>query len=110
MAETRYQFTNILKQGAAKGILPNKSREAVDWFRKRALEVNRTQPQRFFASMGRDHFPMLGNMYSFRYTAKHHNKLPYWDRWPLIFLADFPRDGNGFFRIKSSLSSFGIKS
>ena len=28
--------------------------------------------------------PTVGNMYLFQYSAKHDDKLPYWDRFPLI--------------------------
>jgi hypothetical protein len=41
--------------------------------------------------------PMLGKMYTFSYIPKHKKTLPYYDRYPLILLADFPQAGSGFY-------------
>jgi len=41
--------------------------------------------------------PAIGKMYTFSYVAKHKKTLPYYDRYPLIILADFPEDGDGFY-------------
>jgi hypothetical protein len=35
----------------------------------------------------------IGKMYCFVYDAKHKNKLPYWDKFPLVFPIEFYNDG-----------------
>jgi len=41
--------------------------------------------------------PRIGKMYTFMYDAKTKDVLPYWDKFPLIILADIPEDAKGFF-------------
>ena len=36
-------------------------------------------------------------MYLYRYKAKLDGKLPFWDRYPLIIMVDYPKSGGGFF-------------
>lgn len=39
------------------------------------------------------HDPFIGGMFFFRYDAKHKDKLPYWDRFPLVIPIGFYADG-----------------
>ena len=41
--------------------------------------------------------PIIGKMYMFRYDPKHKKTLPYYDRYPLIIVADRPKRGSGFY-------------
>ena len=41
--------------------------------------------------------PRIGKMYTYSYNPKHKKTLPYYDKSPLILLADFPEDGDGFY-------------
>lgn len=41
--------------------------------------------------------PLLGRMYMFKYDPKLKRQLPYYDRFPLIVIADFPETGDGFY-------------
>jgi hypothetical protein len=41
--------------------------------------------------------PIIGKMYMFKYDTKHKKTLPYYDRYPLIILADRPKKGTGFY-------------
>ena len=41
--------------------------------------------------------PMIGKMYFFKYDPKYKTTLPYYDRYPLIILADRPKKGKGFY-------------
>jgi len=36
--------------------------------------------------------PKIGDMVIFTYSAKHHATLPYWDKFPLIFITDIGTD------------------
>ena len=83
-----------------------KSRKAMDWFRS---IVRDTQRAAFPAAYGRREImqgrntgitkaPEIGKMYLFQYDALHKDKLPYWDRWPLIFPFDVNVAG-GFYGI-----------
>ena len=37
--------------------------------------------------------PKIGHMYTYLYDAKWKDELPYWDKFPLIFLTDIYKDG-----------------
>lgn len=41
--------------------------------------------------------PIIGKMYMFVYDPKYKKKLPYYDRYPLIIMADRPAKGKGFY-------------
>jgi hypothetical protein len=88
-------FTKILEDGAAKGILPGRSRDARNWYRKKALEITSidrrelmsSDPARYRQSIE------LGRMYMFYYDPKHRKTLPYFDRLPLIIPIQHKADG-----------------
>ena len=41
--------------------------------------------------------PMIGKMYMYIYDPKTKAALPYWDRYPLIIMADLPEKGKGWY-------------
>lgn len=83
-------FDQILKQGISNGILPGKTVEARNWYRSKASQTNidsngvlaKSQPSRFRQRVE------IGRMYMFFYDPKTKEKLPYYDRFPLIFPFD----------------------
>lgn len=92
-------FQSIFDKAVREGVSV-KVREAQDWYRREAgkttkdatklikEEVERLKPTINSRSIGR--------MYMFYYDAKHKNdkkKLPYWDRFPIIFPIEMKEDG-----------------
>jgi hypothetical protein len=73
------------------------TRKSIQWFKQRVKnisKVNRNQlleNQRFQKRSE----PKIGNMYHFFYDPKHKETLPYYDRFPLIFMVG-PAEG-GFY-------------
>jgi len=94
MAE--YIFQKIAKEGKERGVTPG-SDNAIDWFRDKALSVNQVNVQkemRNTAKLQNKLIPSdIGRMYHFFYDPKHKDTLPYWDKFPLIFVIDFYQDG-----------------
>ena len=101
MASTtdKYVFSTILQKGLAQGQYPNRTQAARNWYRNQAGMVTGATPAGIFeeknASLQSSVIP--GQMYMFVYDAKTKDRLPYWDRFPLIFPFDYA-DG-GFYGI-----------
>lgn len=80
-------FDEILSKGIRAGQIPAREASAREWFRNTAKNygaVNerkllKSDPDRLTA------IPRVGEMYMFTYDAKHKAKLPYYDKFPLIF-------------------------
>lgn len=93
-------FDKILQDAVRKGVVPNKSRESVTWFRRRAQGVPTTavSPSRMLSDADSSRFENrveLGSMYMFMYDPKTKADLPYYDRFPLIFPVG--KAPNGFY-------------
>lgn len=86
-----YIFQKLSREGRTEGLKPG-SIEARDWFRDRASEVSnvntkdlvRDQKRTYMNIRGAD----IGRMYMFFYDPKHKDTLPYYDRFPMIFVVD----------------------
>lgn len=81
-----YVFDTILKRGAKAGFTPSVKRDARNWFRQQA-QATSASPSRMMGS-NRARLtarPMIGSMYLFNYDPKGKGKLPYYDRYPLVF-------------------------
>lgn len=81
-------FDDLLARGIRSGQVPARSREAMEWFRRRAARVKGLEPQNLIREekakqKGRVE---LGHMYLYHYDAKHKLTLPYWDSFPLVFI------------------------
>jgi hypothetical protein len=90
-----YIFQKISQEGRAEGLKPG-SEEARDWFRDRASATRETPrrlldqaPKTYTTITGAD----VGRMYMFMYDPKHKRTLPYYDRFPLIFMMEKYSDG-----------------
>lgn len=89
-----YIFDNILLKGIRQGQVPARTADARDWFRDAAKDT-RVQPNKLIEK-NRSKIvarPEVGNMYLFNYDAKHKAKLPYFDKFPLIFKIEDYDDG-----------------
>jgi hypothetical protein len=89
-----YVFDNLLSQGEKQGLLPNKTQQARNWFRVQASKVAMS-PNALMANdrSAMTSVPMIGQMYLFAYDPKTKDKLPYYDRYPLVIPFDSTRLG-----------------
>lgn len=83
-------FDRLLGDAARKGVVADRSRESVDWFRKaaRGVPVTRVSPSKMLTDDKASRFTnhvKIGNMYMFQYDPKTKKTLPFYDRFPLIF-------------------------
>ena len=91
-----YIFQKIAKEGKAEGFEYG-SEESRDWFRDKALQVKTIDVQKEMRNRERLFNNMtnvdIGRMYHFFYDPKHKDTLPYYDRFPLIFVMEKYKDG-----------------
>lgn len=91
-----YIFQKISKEGRAEGLKPG-SIESRDWFREKAMTVQNVDINRKMKSTPNLRTKLtpsdLGRMYHFFYDPKLKKKLPYYDKFPLVFPIGFDADG-----------------
>jgi hypothetical protein len=82
-----YIFDRMLQRGAAAGVSPSIKRDSRNWFRQQARSISGASPTRMIRSQSSrlTDKPLLGRMYLFEYDPKTKDKLPYYDRYPLVF-------------------------
>jgi hypothetical protein len=92
-------FDEILLRGIRSGKLPAREQDARDWFREQAKSVKKINDRQFMEedTSRLKARPLIGNMFTFYYDAKHKSTLPYFDRFPLIF--PFKKVKGGFYGI-----------
>lgn len=92
-------FDKLLKQAAQAGIITNKAVDATEWLREKATKVQQVNTDRVIQQgqdRGRTQLK-VGQMFLFKYDPKYKDKLPYHDRFPLIF--PFRKTADGFYGI-----------
>ena len=83
-----FTFDQILAQGIRKGQVPARSSAARDWYRNRAKNVSVTAQQILQKESDKQRSSVkVGKMYLFGYDPKHKATLPYYDKFPLIFMT-----------------------
>lgn len=90
-------FQEISKRGKVVGITTKGVQTARNWFRNKARrvqnidrdELHSSNKSRLFTRIGPED---IGSMLMFFYEAKWKDKLPYWDRYPLIFVIETYED------------------
>ena len=86
-----YIFQKLSKEGRAEGLNPG-STEARDWFRDRASSVSNVNTKSLVRNKERTYTSIrsadVGRMYMFSYDPKTKETLPYYDRFPMIFVVD----------------------
>jgi len=86
-----YIFQKLSKEGRAEGLNPG-STEARDWFRDRASSVSNVNTKSLVRDKKRTYTSIrsadVGRMYMFSYDPKTKETLPYYDRFPMIFVVD----------------------
>ena len=83
-------FDDILVRGVRAGQIPARTQDAREWFRKKARESrsNSRYPANILDSSKKSNTVEPGHMYHFFYDPKTKADLPYYDRFPLIFMVD----------------------
>jgi hypothetical protein len=65
-----------------------KADDAIAWYKSRIGDLNNQKIE-----FKKESFPQIGKMYLFAYDAKHKDKLPYFDMFPLTFPIEYYGDG-----------------
>lgn len=88
-----YVFDRIIAQGARAGQIPARTQQARNWFRDKASGT-RAMPSKLISS-GDNYVsrPEVGGMYLYGYDPKFKKELPYYDKFPLIFLIEEVKGG-----------------
>jgi hypothetical protein len=87
-------FNKMLIDGVKKGQIPARTKVARDWFRdtaSKAREIGQSALLR--EKTAQTSRVEIGRMYMFMYDPKTKNDLPYYDRFPLIFVINKTADG-----------------
>ena len=92
-----YIFDTIVRRGSKAGYSPSVKRDSRSWFRQQAQKVTTANPTRLIRSdtARLTDKPLIGRMYLFQYDPKYKDKLPYYDRFPLVIPIGSNRT-NGF--------------
>lgn len=83
-------FAKLGYEAFRAGINP-RTKEAQDWFRKKAQNLRRVDRKELLASeelqlVNRQN-PLIGSMNMFFYDPKHKDTLPFYDRFPLVIIV-----------------------
>jgi hypothetical protein len=83
-------FDDILVRGVKQGVIPARTQDARDWFRNKARDArsNDRYPANIIKTSAKEDRVEPGHMYHFYYDPKNKQTLPYYDRFPLIFMVD----------------------
>jgi hypothetical protein len=89
-----------LEQSARNRNLEKHSKKSLEWFRKNASKVaGKKEAQSLLLKQQKEVHgslrtqPKIGRMFVYAYDAKHKDTLPYWDKFPLIFLIGKAKNG-----------------
>ena len=87
-------FENLETEAFRSGIQP-RTRESLQWFKKRLKSVTRVQNNQILKDplLNRVPKPLMGRMYMYFYDPKTKETLPYYDRFPLIIMVKKERNG-----------------
>lgn len=85
---------NKLKAEAQLAGITPRTKEAMDWFRKRAYKMSKISQNKMLNEEPiTSKKTYIGDMFFFKYDAKYKDELPYWDSFPLVFIVDLTKDG-----------------
>ena len=82
-------FDDVLLDGIRSGQVPARTKEAREWFRQKARNIRgqRRDAETIIANQPGQVRMQSGRMLAYIYDAKHKKKLPYFDRFPVIFMV-----------------------
>lgn len=90
-------FTEILRQGIEKGMVPAQTQRARDWYRQTAMSVSsaRANPSKIIKTSNTQSpaKTKIGGIYMFSYDPKEKKTLPYYDTFPVVIPIEPTSDG-----------------
>ena len=88
-------FDDILVRGVKQGKIPARTQDAREWFRQKARQArsNDRYPANIIKTSAKEDRVLPGHMYHFYYDPKTKADLPYYDRFPLIFMVGPAKNG-----------------
>lgn len=78
-------FDSIMTQGVRAGQIPARTQSAREWYRGQASSMGQVAERKMRSGDRLTSTIMPGSMYMYRYDPKWKDKLPMYDRFPLIF-------------------------
>lgn len=90
-----FLYASLLKKAGRERMIPNRTREAREWFRSKAQQYrgSRISQENLFKNSVITEKVLPGRMYMYVYDAKTKETLPYWDAFPVIFMVDVAPGG-----------------
>ena len=87
-------FEKLETDAFRSGVQP-RTRESLQWFKKRLKSVTRVQNNQILKDplLNRVAKPLMGRMYMYFYDPKTKETLPYYDRFPLIIMVKKEKGG-----------------
>lgn len=87
-------FEKLETEAFRSGVQP-RTRESLQWFKKRLKSVTRVQNNQILKDplLNRVAKPLMGRMYMYFYDPKTKETLPYYDRFPLIIMVKKEKGG-----------------
>lgn len=87
---------NLILEAQRRGVLNDRSKSSINWFMQKARKMNTTTSE-FIREYSNDRFRNKtqigpGKLYSYFYDPKHKETLPYYDRFPMIFILEMYSD------------------
>jgi hypothetical protein len=91
-----YTFQEIVSGATKSGVFQTKTRQSLDWFAAyaRNFKIGGGDLMRGEKENLQNSLPPVGSLCMFFYDAKTKDKLPYWDRFPCIFVIERYKDGS----------------
>jgi len=88
-------FDTILATGVRKNQIPARTQAARDWYREKARGQRSAAvyPDNIIRSSTGKSEVLIGRMYHFKYDPKNAATLPYYDKFPLIFMVGPAKGG-----------------
>ena len=94
---TAYIFQTLLNKAGKANIPRDFSTKSIKWFRDSAFNVTTVNAPRLMTDKDNVRSSIttkdIGKMFMYFYDPKYKDELPYYDKFPLIFLVDIDSDG-----------------
>jgi hypothetical protein len=88
-------FLNKLEDRANLSGIERNTMESLKWFQKEVKNMQTPSRAKLLKdkNLTPKNRPLVGRMFFYQYDPKHKKTLPYYDRFPLIFMVDKAKDG-----------------
>lgn len=92
--EGKSYFDKLQAQALRSGIQP-RTAESLEWFRERLSKVGKLNRNDILKDPNTKatNKPLVGRMFMYFYDPKYKEELPYYDKFPLIFMVDKAKGG-----------------